>query len=224
RARRGHRYLRIMRWLVHSEKTLYADEWIDVRAAHVEQPGGRRLEHRVVRTPADAGAVVTDARDRVLLVRRHRFITDTWAWEIPLGVVGDGEAPQAAAARAVEQETGWRPGPLRPLLAVQPSNSLMDTLRYVYRAESAAYAGPPGSPAHAGPPGSPACAGPGAPGGQVGWLPVTRIRRLVADGEIVCGTSLSALLYVLLDRHPTVDPPFDPAGPVLLRDLPGLEP
>jgi hypothetical protein len=29
--------------------------------------------------------VVMDEDDRVLLLWRHRFITDTWGWEVPAG-------------------------------------------------------------------------------------------------------------------------------------------
>ncbi|MFD0470349.1 NUDIX domain-containing protein [Nonomuraea thailandensis] len=100
-----------MRWQVHSEKSVYLDQWLDVRVADVELPDGRHLDHRLVRTAPGAGAVVTDDKDRVLLIWRHRFITDSWAWEIPLGQVDEGEMPMAAAAREVEEETGWRPGP-----------------------------------------------------------------------------------------------------------------
>ncbi|WP_188192410.1 NUDIX domain-containing protein [Nonomuraea sp. SYSU D8015] len=199
-----------MRWEVHSEKTLYADAWLDVRVADVELPDGRHLDHRLIRTAPGAGAVVTDGRDRVLLIRRHRFITDSWGWEIPMGGVEEGEMPQAAAAREVEEETGWRPGPLRPLLAVQPSNGISDSLHYVYRGESATYIGPPSD---------------GWEAEQVEWLPLSGIRRLVDDGEIVCGTTLSALLHVLLDRQLEADSttPFDPTRQILLRDIPGLE-
>lgn len=203
-----------MRWQVHSEKTLYADAWLDVRVADVELPDGRHLDHRLVRTAPGAGAVVTDERERVLLIWRHRFITDSWGWEIPMGAVEEGEMPQAAAAREVEEETGWRPGPLRPLLAVQPSSGISDSLHYVYRGESATYVGPPSDAWEA---------------ERVAWLPLSGIRKLIDNGEIVCGTALSALLYVLLDRLPSMGTaadrtmPFDPTRPILLRDIPGLE-
>ncbi len=29
---------------------------------------------------------------------RHRFLTDTWAWELPMGIIESGEAPIDAAA------------------------------------------------------------------------------------------------------------------------------
>src|SRR5580693_10693628 len=101
-----------MRGTVLSEKQLYEDGWLDIRMADVELPDGRHLEHRLIRTPPGAGAVVTDQHQRVLLLWRHRFITGTWGWEIPIGKIDPGEDPAAAAARETEEETGWRPGPL----------------------------------------------------------------------------------------------------------------
>jgi 8-oxo-dGTP pyrophosphatase MutT (NUDIX family) len=43
---------------------------------------------------------------------RHRFTTDSWAWELPMGLVEESESPEGAAAREVLEETGWRPGPI----------------------------------------------------------------------------------------------------------------
>jgi 8-oxo-dGTP pyrophosphatase MutT (NUDIX family) len=98
-----------MEWKVVSERPLYADEWLDIRIADVELPDGRHLAHRSIRTPPGAGAVVIDTGRRVLLIWRHRFITGTWSWEIPVGKIEDGETPAGAAAREFEEETGWQP-------------------------------------------------------------------------------------------------------------------
>lgn len=38
-----------MRWIVHGEKPLYTDEWLDIRLAGIELHGGRHLEHRLIR-------------------------------------------------------------------------------------------------------------------------------------------------------------------------------
>ena len=132
-----------MRWTVHSEKPLYVDPWLDIRLADVELPDGRHLEHRVIRTPPGAGAVVTDERKRVLLLWRHRFITDTWGWEIPAGRVDPGEAIETGAAREVLEETGWRPGPVRLLTSYHPSNGLSDQTFHLFVAEGASQEGPP---------------------------------------------------------------------------------
>ena len=42
-------------------------------------------------------AVVNDEK-QVLMMWRHRFITDSWAWELPMGLIEPGETPAEAAA------------------------------------------------------------------------------------------------------------------------------
>src|SRR5690606_39698171 len=89
-----------MRWLVHGERPLYQSEWVDLTLVDVEVPDGPRFEHHVVRMPAAAAATVVHDPDRgVLLLWRHRFVTDTWGWELPAGRIDDGETPEQAAAR-----------------------------------------------------------------------------------------------------------------------------
>lgn len=170
-----------MRWRVHSERPLYTDPWIDVRAADVELPDGHRFDHRLLRRPPGAGAVVVDGHGSVLLLWRHRFITDTWGYEIPMGGVDPGESPEQAAAREVLEETGWRPGPLRPLLYTQPSNGLMDSEHHVFTTDQAEQVGPPQDAWEA---------------EHVEWVPLERVPELVGRRLLVSGTSMSALLYL----------------------------
>ncbi|MEV6866283.1 NUDIX hydrolase [Streptosporangium subroseum] len=147
------------------------------------RPGGH---NRLIRTAPGAGAVVTDDQRRVLMIWRHRFITDTWGWEIPIGKIDDGEEPTTAAARETEEETGWRPGPLRPLLRIQPTNGISDSVHHIFRADSATYTGPPTEAWEA---------------ERVEWVPLADIRELVGKGDIVSGTSMAALLYVLTESQ-----------------------
>jgi 8-oxo-dGTP pyrophosphatase MutT (NUDIX family) len=171
-----------MRWIVHSEKPLYSDPWLDIRLADVELPDGRHLQHRVIRTPPGAGAVVTDEDRRVLLLWRHRFITGSWGWEIPGGRVELAEQPIDAAAREFEEETGWRAAALRPLLRVESNNGLTDSIQYVFRADGATPAGPPSDSAES---------------ARAEWVPLSEIPRLIAAGDMVSGTTMAALLYLL---------------------------
>ena len=116
-----------MRWTVHGERTIYESDWIRLVLTDVEIPDGERFEHHVVRMPQQAaGAVVFDSERGLLLIWRHRFVTDTWGWEIPAGRIDDGETPIEAAARETLEETGWRPGVLAPLVRYQPHNGLSD--------------------------------------------------------------------------------------------------
>ena len=89
-----------MRWTVHGERELYDSEWMRLVVVDVEIPGVGRFDHHVVRYPQPAsGTVVHDPVRGVLLLWRHRFITDTWGWEIPAGRIEAGETPKDAAAR-----------------------------------------------------------------------------------------------------------------------------
>jgi ADP-ribose diphosphatase len=171
-----------MQWKVNSERSLYRDQWVDVRCADVELPDGRHLDHRLIQTHASAGAVVVNDSGRVLLLWRHRFITNTWGYEIPLGRIGIGEAPIEAAAREVEEETGWRPGPLSSLLYVQPSAGLTTSQHHVFHASKSTYVGPAVDTIES---------------EYVEWVPLTRVPELIGKGQIVSGTTVAALLMAL---------------------------
>ncbi len=176
-----------MRWIVHSEKPLYTDPWLDIRLADVELPDGRHLEHRLIRTPPGAGAVITDQHQRVLLLWRHRFITDTWGWEIPVGRAEPGEDPAHAAAREVEEETGWRPGPLTPLLRVEPTPGISTSVHHIYRADAATRIGAPEDDFES---------------SRVDWVALATIPGLIGAGEISSATTLAALLYTIVQDGP----------------------
>jgi 8-oxo-dGTP pyrophosphatase MutT (NUDIX family) len=179
-----------MRWTVHGERTLYDSEWVRLALVDVEIPGGARFEHHVVRVPRPAsGVVVHDADRGVLLLWRHRFITDSWGWEIPAGGVDVGETPEQAAAREVLEETGWRPGTLRPLATYHPSNGLNDQTFHLYVADGADYVGEPVDRSES---------------ERIEWVSLPRVRTLVREGEVRDGLSLTALSLALLFEMPAV--------------------
>jgi len=96
------------KWVIHGERLVDDTPHIRVSLADVELPNQVRFTQYVFRMRRCAMTVVLDdAGDRVLLMRRHRFIVDRWVWELPGGYVDDCEDSGAAAAREVEEETGW---------------------------------------------------------------------------------------------------------------------
>lgn len=172
-----------MRWTVHGERTVYDSDWVRLALVDVELPSGRRFDHHVVRMPAHAAGVVVDCVDRgVLLLWRHRFITDTWGWEVPAGVVDRGETPIEAAARETLEETGWKPGPLVSLTSYHPSNGLSDARFHVFAATSATLMGKPTDPDES---------------ERIEWLSWDDVRDEIVAGRIGDGLSLTALLYRL---------------------------
>jgi len=172
-----------MRWTVHGERSLYDSEWVRLSLVDVEIPDGERFEHHVVRIPNQAsGTVVRDPDRGVLLLWRHRFITDTWGWEIPAGRIEIGETPLEAAAREALEETGWEPHSLRPLVSYHPANGLLDQVFHTFVADGATYVGDPVDAGES---------------ERVEWVGIADLRALVQDAQMLDGLSLTAVLYAL---------------------------
>ena len=100
-------------WRQHGERTLFESPWVRVTKVDVTPPDGHRFEHHAVRLQRVAVAVVLDDQDHVLLVWRHRFITKSWGWELPGGIVDSGEtgaeaSPSGHRHVAVNEDSGPR--------------------------------------------------------------------------------------------------------------------
>jgi ADP-ribose pyrophosphatase YjhB (NUDIX family) len=174
------------RWVVHGERTVYDNPWVRLAQVDVRLPGGRRFWHHVVHLQTVAVAAVLDERGRVLMLRRHRFVPDTYGWELPGGFPNDGEDLASAAAREVEEETGWRPtGPGVHLLTFHPIPGMVDARHAIYVFSGAEYVGEPADVEEA---------------GQTAWLPLQDMPSLIEQGEVLGSGSLVGLLYLLARR------------------------
>ena len=128
------------------------------------------------------GTVVYDQDRGLLLLWRHRFITDTWGWEIPAGKIDAGESPAEAAARETIEETGWTPGALHHLVTYQPTNGLSDQRFHLFMADGATHVGEPTDPGES---------------ERIAWVPTDDVRAIIQRGEMQDGLSLTAVLYAL---------------------------
>ncbi len=171
-------------WTVHGSRRVYTSDWVDVDLDEVEIPGRARFEHHVLRFPRpSAGAVVVDG-DRVLLLWRHRFIVDTWGWEIPAGWVDAGEEPVVAAAREVAEETGYRAGSLAHLVTVNPMPGISTHRFHLYVATDLTRVGEP-DPAES---------------SRREWVATADLPALIGGGDIADAATVSALGTYLVTR------------------------
>ncbi|GAA1399206.1 NUDIX hydrolase [Pseudonocardia kongjuensis] len=191
----GNCYLRRMvevgqsaRWDVHGERTIYANAWVTVGLADISQPSGERFEHHTVTLPAAAMTVVLDDDgSNVLLSWRHRFVPDLWNWELPGGLLDDGESPAETAAREVEEETGYRPRTVEHLVTFEPMAGTVRSAHHVFLARGAERVADPTELNE----------------GTFRWVPLADVPDLIATGKVGNSGALVGLLHVLALSGPT---------------------
>lgn len=174
------------RWLIHGERDIYDNEWVKLSLVDVELPDGDRFEHHVVTMRAAAIVVIlNETRDRVLMMWRHRFASNIWNWELPGGLVDDGEDPARTALREAEEETGYRPKSIKRLLTFEPVIGMVRSPHHIYLAETAIRVGEPTETTEM---------------QKMEWVRLSTVRQLIDSGQIQNAGSLVGLLYVVSQR------------------------
>jgi 8-oxo-dGTP pyrophosphatase MutT (NUDIX family) len=78
--------------------------------------------------------VALTANGRLLLIEQYRHGTDSITLEIPGGAVDPGEDPATAAARELEEETGYRSSRMELLGAVEPNPAFLGNTCWTFLA------------------------------------------------------------------------------------------
>jgi hypothetical protein len=172
-------------WRNLDERPVVETPWFRLRQARVELPGGRQLDHYLLRLPPLTMTAMLDAEDRVLLLWRHRFIPDNWGWELPSGIASPGaDLADTASAQALA-ESGWEAVAPQPLLTLQQNGGLSDSAVQVFVTRQVIHRGPPQADFEA---------------ARIEWIPLTDAPALIAGGQVKDASTATALLWLLRAR------------------------
>ncbi|WP_405434971.1 NUDIX domain-containing protein [Streptomyces anulatus] len=172
-------------WRIHGERDVYDNRWVKLQLWDVEPPGVERFEHHVVKLHHVAITAVVDDQDRVLMMWRYRFVPKQFGWELPGGIVDEGEDPSDTALRETVEETGWRPKSLDHVVTYQPMVGMVDSPHEIFVGHGAERVGDPSDLEEA---------------GHIEWVPLADVPGLMARGELMGSGTLVALLHILATR------------------------
>jgi ADP-ribose pyrophosphatase len=92
------------------------NKFMTVVEEDIRDPAGKPYTYHFVEATWDAVLVLPVLADgRLVLERIYRHPYRQYLLEFPAGGIDHGESPLAAAARELEEETGYRPGAVRSL-------------------------------------------------------------------------------------------------------------
>jgi ADP-ribose pyrophosphatase len=127
---------------------LHRGAYLDLRIDTIERADGTRAKREIVGHPGAVAIIAIDPNDQVLLVRQFRLAAGRVMLEIPAGtlnrdpVSGEVEPPDLAAARELEEETGYRAGRWERLASFWTAPGFATEFMHLYLANDLA-------PAHA---------------------------------------------------------------------------
>ena len=170
-------------WSSKIVETLLRNPYFSVLLQHVIVPDGTERVYYTVNFPTPAVGIVARRGTDVLLVRQYRFIVDEFVWAIPSGGVAEGEEVVAAAARELEEETGYRAGLLEPLMYCYASYGCSNQRYEIYLADDLEETG---------------VAHDGNEVLEARWFSREELVELILSNGVVDNLSLSPLLLVLL--------------------------
>jgi ADP-ribose pyrophosphatase len=127
-------------WTRRSSRYLYESRWYNLRQDEVALPDGTPIIYTLVEHPGYAMIVpVLDDR-RVIMERIYRYPLQATTLECPSGGL-DGQPPEQAARRELEEETGWVANKLTPLGSFFGSSGMSDERFHLFLAEELSQTG-----------------------------------------------------------------------------------
>ena len=109
-----------------SRELLLTTPLFNVARLTFEDPDRGDIVRDMIEHPGAAVILPLLDDGRVILIRNVRHTVGKVLWELPAGTLEPGEAPEACAAREVEEETGYRAATITPLTAFYASPGILN--------------------------------------------------------------------------------------------------
>ena len=86
---------------------IYKGHVVDLRLEGMDMPDGRSMDFEIVRHAPATAILAIDDRDQAIMVFQFRHALGKQIWEVPAGIMEEGEEPLPCAVRELREETGF---------------------------------------------------------------------------------------------------------------------
>lgn len=125
-------------WRVRASSYLVDSPYMRLRSDEVELPDGTIVPDYYVRESRGFVTILAlTAERRVILVRQYRYGADSIHLELPAGMLGDDETPEACALRELAEETGYEVDRIEMAAEYLPEPVRSTARAYVYTGSGA---------------------------------------------------------------------------------------
>ena len=107
--------------------------WLTARRDKIELPDGRIIpEFYVLEYPEWVNVIAITTDGKFVMERQYRYAADSTNFEIPCGVMEQGETPLEAAMRELKEETGYGGGQWRELMCISANPTSMTNMTHCF--------------------------------------------------------------------------------------------
>lgn len=117
-----------------SSDVIYDGKLLHLQLRTVELSDGTHVKREIIVHPGAVAMVPVLDDGRIMLIRQYRTAAEGVLYEIPAGTLEPDEALEAAAARELREEIGYRPGKLQKLGGIHVAPGYTTEYIHIYLA------------------------------------------------------------------------------------------
>ena len=126
------------RWEVIGDRLLQACRVWDLRERRYRHPtSGKEGDFYYLDSRDWVVVVARTVEGELILVRQFRWVADALSWELPGGIIDEGEDPVEAGLRELQEETGYAARSGRLIGHCRPNPAILNNFCHVVFAEDA---------------------------------------------------------------------------------------
>jgi 8-oxo-dGTP pyrophosphatase MutT (NUDIX family) len=124
------------KWEVLFSEYLIKRPWLTARRDKLQLPDGRVVpEYYVLEYPDWVNVIAITKNGQFVMERQYRYGANSTNYEIPCGVMEDGETPLEAIKRELLEETGYGGGEWSELMTISANPTSMTNMTHCFVAE-----------------------------------------------------------------------------------------